>query len=207
MAYQGVGGYPNWLVDEYPGLEGISSGIKGFNYLLKDPGFKQLATSSAADPAGQGYQAASDAGIPASAAPGLFGQLIAGQMGADVAGQAAQSKGQNAAQNAKVGAGQAAGNLMANQQSSQLDLEKAQASQAMGQLGGFSSILNMLTNPKGIGANIMGLFTGSNADSPLGGLFSKLFSGGDLDPLSELGVMGTGGSMDPDLIAAMAGGV
>jgi hypothetical protein len=186
------GAFPNWLSNEYPGLEGISTGLQGFKELLNNPGYKQLAESQAADPAAQGYQAASDSGLPSSAAPGLFGRLVAGQMGANVAGQASQDAGQNAAQKGRIGATSDASSLMVGQQSSQTELEKAQAKQALQQLGGFKSILDMATDPKGMGANIMGLFTGKNTDSPLGSLFSGIKSlfgsslyGGSVDPLAE----------------------
>lgn len=178
------GAFPNWLSNEYPGLEGINTGLQGFKELLNNPGYKQLAESQAADPAAQEYQAASDSGSPSSAAPGLFGRLVAGQMGANVAGQASQSAGQNAAQKGRVGATSDAANLMASQQSSQLELEKAQSQQALQEFGGFKSILDMATDPKGLGANIISAFGGSG--TPLSLAFSKI-----------MGLFGDGSSMSP----------
>jgi len=169
MAYTGPG-YPNWLADEYPGMGGINTALKGYSYLLNDPGFKQLTEASASDPEAQQYQAGPMAGVPSSAAPGLFGRLMAANMGANVAGQAAQNQGQNAAQKERVQAGSDTANLMAGQQESELGLEEAQTKKATGELGGFASILNMLSNPKGMGANIMGAAGASPGSTPLSGL-------------------------------------
>ena len=140
MAYTGPG-YPNWLADEYPGMGGINTALKGYSYLLNDPGFKQLTEASASDPEAQQYQAGPMAGVPSSAAPGLFGRLMAANMGANVAGQAAQNQGQNAAQKERVQAGSDTANLMAGQQESELQLRNAQTQQALDQLMMFGRLI------------------------------------------------------------------
>jgi hypothetical protein len=206
MAYSGAG-YPRWVTGEYPGLEGINTALKGFTTLLNDPGYKQLAGAQASDPAAQEYQGASDSGSGSASAPGLFGRLLAGQMGANVAGQAAQDQGQQAAQSGRVGANLAGANLMAGNQQSNLAVDEAQAKQATEKLGGFSSILKMITDPKGIGANIMSSLGGPKDTSPLGGIFGKIagmFSG-DMSP-DTLGIGGMGGSLDPEVLAVLAAG-
>ncbi len=215
MAYGGPG-YPNWLQAEYPGLEGINTADKGFNYLLNDPGFKQLAASQASDPAAQEYQAGSMGGLPKGAGAGLFGRLLAGQMGANVAGQASQDQGANAAQTGKVNANSAAANIMSGRQESDIALQEAEAKQAGQGLSAVTGGLNLLTNPKGLGGNIMGAFGGSGSPlSGITGLFSSLLgsggganlAGSGIDLASILGssgaAAGVGGISD---LTAAAGG-
>ena len=204
MAYTG-GGIPRWLAREYPGLEGINTGLGGFNTLLNDPGFKQLTQSQAADPAAQQYQAASDSGAGSASAPGLFGRLVAGQMGANVTGQASQDAGQNAAQKGRVNALASAGNAMAGQQESDIALQTAQDKSAVSNLGLLTTGLKMLINPdvlgfsKGLFSNIAG--GGTTAGNALG-VPQPLDSGAGAVPESPQSL---GGSISESSIAGSSG--
>jgi hypothetical protein len=192
MPYTGPG-YPNWLVSEYPGLEGVNTALKAFSALANDPGYGQLTASAASDQPAQAYRDETTQGLPPSAGAGLFGRLLAGQMGADVAGQAAQDTGRTSAQKGKISAGQSAADLMASQQESELGLESAQGKQAGQELGAASGGLNLLTNPKGLGGMFSSLLSGGGASTATAS--SPIFGGADV-----LGLLSGGGG-------AAAGGV
>lgn len=209
----GTIGTPNWpgqaipqdIANQYPGTGMMRRALGGFSRLAFGPeasGLADVGAAQASDPEAEAYQEgvskSGGAYGPGNSATLLYSGLLNNMFKNAAMRQQIQSQSVDKALSGIADTGENLANAIYGQQKADTGLEEAQNQASGEELGGFSQILNMLTNPKGMGANIMGLATGSNTASPLGdvasavpGMYSKIanwLSPGALVP--ELGVPG-----------------
>lgn len=170
---------PRDIITQYPGTINLRDALSAYGNLAYGPlsgGLGDIAGAKAMDPAAAEFQAGTEGGGGAFGTPGagteMFSKLINNAMAANATKQATQQQ-QNieALKGINTTGEQLAGSIY-GQQKGALELQAAEQEAQAKQGQGIMQLADILTNPKGLGANVMQMFGADPGTTPGGALFS-----------------------------------
>lgn len=197
---------PTPIVQQYPGAKNYQDALRGFDILGFGPlagGFGRLAASGVTDPVAGGFQTTvGPGGAGAFAQPGAasaqLGGLFGSQMESIPAAQGANQQFQNQVLGGIANVGKGLGASIDQQQQAAIQLEAAKNAQQAQTAQGIMGLVNLLSDPQGMGANIMQAFGADPGTTPLGagvGGLGSLFSGLGTEAGAIFGQAGGGPSI------------